>query len=970
MTKVVAPTADENSDANFNDLISSLAPRWLPYEKEIVQEMYAQDGVLVLGRGLGLMRLLASFVRLYCSPRCLVLCLNTSEQAATLRRFVLALGLDRHLLPRLVDARNNVNDRQKMYKRGGVFFVTTRILVVDFLSNHLDPSIVSGLIINNAHHVTETSIEAFILRLYRERNREGFIKGFCNDSVALSLGFNHMEQVLKHLYVRNVFLYPRFHVAINSCLEKHQPEVYEIEVALSPSMKIMQEALLVALQATIKELQRSTKALDAADLTMDKALAKSFSISIRRQLDPLWHKLPVKTKQLVGDLSTLRQLLAYLPHYDAISYYSFLVNYQTMNGQQCFPSPWLFTDAADRLLTAAKERLYKIVDPKTKKPVNFLQVGALNGMTLDAAGIAELELVLEQNPKWDVLKEILDEVHNEQQRYEKQQKTRESEKLAARGARVLVMVKEERTCAQLREFLSLGAQEMMRRRFAHYLHQKEVSIKQKGGTAAFGLEQRLLLDAAVRLRADELYMQNKLGTSGSKQESVKAKKRMREGSYSSSYQHVQINSSDVSSFGLPIAELEAIAAAQEDSDCDRQAKKALFGGRLHADKKISHGPGQSGTPNLSLEFVDPLNSIVLSTYDQAKQHGYGASAFLEDVMPSCIVLYEPDMAFIREIEVFHASHIAPLDVYFMMYHESTEQQSYLSEIQREKRAFDKLIHQKAHLMMPANVYDLPLHMKLRQQIVEYSMDTRSGGRAKHRCAGVKVVVDIREFRSALPSMLHKEGLFLLPVTLEIGDYVLSSEICVERKSVSDLFGSLNSGRLFNQAESMRRFYKTPVLLIEFSQGKAFSLQDESELTPEINATNIVSKLTLLILHFPSLRILWSRSPHATVDLFKIVKKYQDEPDMDTAAALGNGLLRDDSAAQTKNREGELGSKYYNTNSIDVLKKLPGVTEHNSRKIAASVENLVELSRQSLDELTEMLGKINGKKLHTFFNSTQ
>ena len=32
------------------------------------------------------------------------------------------------------------------------------------------------------------------------------------------------------------------------------------------------------------------------------------------------------------------------------------------------------------------------------------------------------------------------------------------------------------------------------------------------------------------------------------------------------------------------------------------------------------------------------------------------------------------------------------------------------------------------------------------------------------------------------------------MTLEVGDYVLSPEMVVERKSLSDLFGSLNSGR--------------------------------------------------------------------------------------------------------------------------------------------------------------------------------
>lgn len=55
---------------------------------------------------------------------------------------------------------------------------------------------------------------------------------------------------------------------------------------------------------------------------------------------------------------------------------------------------------------------------------------------------------------------------------------------------------------------------------------------------------------------------------------------------------------------------------------------------------------------------------------------------------------------------------------------------------------------------------------------------------------------------------------VVPVTIEIGDYVLSPEICVERKSVSDLVQSLASGRLFNQAKAMTRAYKMPVLLIE------------------------------------------------------------------------------------------------------------------------------------------------------------
>ena len=57
----------------------------------------------------------------------------------------------------------------------------------------------------------------------------------------------------------------------------------------------------------------------------------------------------------------------------------------------------------------------------------------------------------------------------------------------------------------------------------------------------------------------------------------------------------------------------------------------------------------------------------------------------------------------------------------------------------------------------------------------------------------------------------------------MGDYVLSPDVCVERKSVSDLVGSLNSGRLYTQATGLTRHYHRPVLLIEFTENKSFSL---------------------------------------------------------------------------------------------------------------------------------------------------
>ena len=106
-----------------------------------------------------------------------------------------------------------------------------------------------------------------------------------------------------------------------------------------------------------------------------------------------------------------------------------------------------------------------------------------------------------------------------------------------------------------------------------------------------------------------------------------------------------------------------------------------------------------------------------------------------------------------------------------------------------------------------------------------NLDTRTaGGQYIPASATNLVVTDVREFRSAVPCILHAKSLRVLPCTLEVGDYILSPDICVERKSISDLIGSFKSGRLYTQAENMCLHYKTPILLIEFDQNKAFSLQ--------------------------------------------------------------------------------------------------------------------------------------------------
>lgn len=221
-----------------------------------------------------------------------------------------------------------------------------------------------------------------------------------------------------------------------------------------------------------------------------------------------------------------------------------------------------------------------------------------------------------------------------------------------------------------------------------------------------------------------------------------------------------------------------------------------------------------------------------------------------------------------------------------------------------------------------------------------------------------IIVDMREFRSELPSLVHRRGIDIEPVTLEVGDYILTPDMCVERKSVSDLIGSLNNGRLYTQCVSMCRYYKRPILLIEFDPNKPFSLISRNSIHQEISVNDITSKLALLTLHFPRLRIFWCPSPYATAELFEELKQNRPQPDALTAMGI------------TADSETVPESEKYSPGPQDFLLKMPGVNAKNCRAIMNHVKNIAELTTLSLEKLTEILGNSNtAKQLHDFIHAS-
>lgn len=75
------------------------------------------------------------------------------------------------------------------------------------------------------------------------------------------------------------------------------------------------------------------------------------------------------------------------------------------------------------------------------------------------------------------------------------------------------------------------------------------------------------------------------------------------------------------------------------------------------------------------------------------------------------------------------------------------------------------------------------------------------------------------------------------------------------------------------------------------------LQSASDIGDDVTPNNIISKLSLLVLHFPRLRLVWSRSLHATAEIFASLKANQDEPDEAKAIRVGvpseEGIVEND-----------------------------------------------------------------------------
>ncbi|EKM75301.1 hypothetical protein AGABI1DRAFT_109572 [Agaricus bisporus var. burnettii JB137-S8] len=219
-------------------------------------------------------------------------------------------------------------------------------------------------------------------------------------------------------------------------------------------------------------------------------------------------------------------------------------------------------------------------------------------------------------------------------------------------------------------------------------------------------------------------------------------------------------------------------------------------------------------PDLTVTLIDASNDFTLDLFTQDDLNPH--DRMLAESQPRFIVMFEPSVEFIRRVEVYRSSYPGmAVRAYHMVYANSCEEHRYLAVIRKEKESFEWLFKERGSMLLTLEERRKPGGDGQAENVIRTISTRLAGERRELTIEPPKIIVDMREFRSALPSLLHATRLLVVPATLTVGDYINTPDICVERK-----------------------------------------------------ITTIQSELVLLTFSFPRLRIIWSQSPYVTAEIFK------------------------------------------------------------------------------------------------------
>ncbi|CAD5212421.1 unnamed protein product [Bursaphelenchus okinawaensis] len=416
----------------------------LPYEEEVMLDAFMDDVVFITARGLGMERLFLNHLHLYSDPAFSVLVINT--EAEDQHFYIEKLNtLNPSAPPRLLTADVLIKDREKIYKGGGVQFVTSRILMVDLLTDKVPLDRIAGILVYNAHQALNTFQETFILRLFREKKPDGFVKCFTDmPTIITSGGMGQLQRLVNRLYVKKLRILPRFEESIKRDFDNAAPNFIEMSIDLPANQRRIRALLVDIIGICIRELKQCTQGLD---LEMDiETVSPSAALRItvmELQLRSKTLLLTDRQERLLNDLRILRRTLKTFEDLDPASVHKILYFYKCNQEYIENNSGWLNTPTASKI---------------------FMGIDALcSSKTLKG------DVLMIPPPKWTALSDVLKEI---------QEKLKDSNlDSATKEAPVLVFCSSEATCRQLIDVCKFGIQKMAWLQTQVYFHELKRSYR-------------------------------------------------------------------------------------------------------------------------------------------------------------------------------------------------------------------------------------------------------------------------------------------------------------------------------------------------------------------------------------------------------------------------------------------------------------------------------------------------------------
>jgi len=119
-------------------------------------------------------------------------------------------------------------------------------------------------------------------------------------------------------------------------------------------------------------------------------------------------------------------------------------------------------------------------------------------------------------------------------------------------------------------------------------------------------------------------------------------------------------------------------------------------------------------------------------------------------------------------------------------------------------------------------------------------------------AYLKVVVDSREATTAkhVVDELKRLGVSVRVEFLDVGDYVISREVAVERKTVSDFVSTLTRRNLFEQVDKLKSAFSKPMLILE-GDVSSIPMMSSISMSAVLGALASIARMGVSVLPSPS-----------------------------------------------------------------------------------------------------------------------